>query len=224
VWPDWSGETAIIIGTGPSAADVSLEPARGLARCIAIKSSWQLARWSDALYGLDKGWWLANRGVPDFMGLKLSPSPTACRVFRLTQVRLKARAKILTGEIGTIGCGLSTGGGHSGFQAINLAIQFGAKRIVLVGFDMTLAHGAHWAADQSGVAKPDMARVASWRAALDDCASQFAALGISVVNTSSNSALTAYPKMSLMEALGARYGDSGQGHAIQSQLQICGPG
>lgn len=200
-WPDWAGETAIIVGTGPSAGDWSLNGLKDYYRCIVIKSSWRLAPWADVLYGLDRGWWIANNGCPEFKGLKVSPSPTACRIYRLREVRLKTRAEILTKEKGVLGCGLKTGGGHSGFQAINLAVQFGAKRLLLVGFDMKINGQAHWHKDYRGVAKPDVARIETWRAALDACAPQFTALGVEVINCTKDSALRMYPIMSLSAAL-----------------------
>lgn len=200
-WPDWSGETVVVVGTGPGAKEVSLDLARGKARVFVIKSTWKKAPWADALYGIDKGWWIANLGCPQFKGLKFSPSPSAARAFGLRQIKLKARAEILLREIGVIGCGLKTGGGHSGFQAINLAVQFGAKRILMVGFDMTLANGAHWNDDYNGVARPDAGRVTAWREAMDECAEQFRELGIDVVNCTMGSVLKAYPKMPLSEAL-----------------------
>lgn len=226
MWPDWSGQTVVIVGTGPSAKDTGpsakdapLDIAKGVARAIVIKGSWKLAPWADALYGIDPGWWIANRGVPDFAGLKVSPSPTAARVYRLAQVKLKARAEILTGETGVLGCGLKTGGGHSGFQAINLAIQFGARKIVLVGFDMTMANGARWERNPAGVAKADAGRIESWRVALDGCAEQFTALGVDVINVGEASALKAFPKMSLAEALGGDHGATGQGQPYQRKLR-----
>lgn len=202
-WPDWRGDTAVIVGTGPSAAAEPLERVRGQAKVFVIKSSWMLAPWADALYGLDRGWWIANKGAAQFKGMKFSPSPTVCRIYPdVREIRLKARAEILTAQTGVIGCGLKSGGGHSGFQAINLAVQFGAKRILLVGFDMTLANGAHWHKDYRGVAKPDAGRVLAWREAMDDCAPQFTALGVDVINCTMASALTAYPKQPLSDAIG----------------------
>lgn len=201
-WPDWTGETAIIIGTGPSATECDLATVEGRARVFAIKSSWRLAPFADALYGLDKGWWVANRGVPQFKGWKFSPSPTICRVYpSIREVRLKSKASLLIGETGIIGCGLQTGGGHSGFQAMNLAIQFGARRILLVGFDMRMDRGAHWKPHDPGVGKPDASRIESWRRAMDACAAQITALGVDVINCSMASALTAYRKVPLLEAL-----------------------
>lgn len=200
-WPDWSGQTTVIVGTGPSAAAVPLALARGRAKVIVIKRSWRLAPWADLLYGIDQGWWIANHGAPEFKGLKVTPSPSAARVYGLRQVRLKPRAEILAGEIGVLGCGLDHGGGFSGFQAINLAYQLGSRRVVLVGFDMTLAAGAHWHDDYRGVGKPDSARVDRWRKALDACAGHFATMGLEVVNASPGSRLMAYPRMELGHAL-----------------------
>jgi hypothetical protein len=108
------------------------------------------------------------------------------------------RDAILTDAPGVIG-----GGGNSGFQAINLAVQFGAARIVLVGFDMTLAHGAHWhGRHPARLNNPTMVTTAKWRERLDAVAPAFAALGIEVLNASPISALTAYRKVSIEEALG----------------------
>lgn len=201
-WPDWIGKPAVIVGTGPSAANEALDIVRGRAAVIAIKSTWRLATWADALYGCDRSWWIANEGAPEFKGLKFSASPAACAAYKdVRKVRLKSGAQILNGEIGTIACGLRSGGGHSGFHALNLAVQFGAKRILLVGFDMTLANGAHWTDDYRGVEAPNAGRVESWRVAMDGCAAQFRDLGIEVVNCSAVSALTAYPKVTLADAL-----------------------
>ncbi|MCH2220043.1 MAG: hypothetical protein MK097_06935 [Dechloromonas sp.] len=217
-WPDWTGETAIIVGTGPSAGEAVLDAARWRARVVAVKSAWRLAPWADVLYGLDKGWWIAHHGVPKFEGLKVSPSPTACRVYGLKQVTLRPFADVLTKEIGVLGCGLRTGGGHSGFQAANLAVQFGARRLILVGFDMTLKNGEHWAPD-SGVGKADEARTKSWRVAMDAAAPQFAALGVEVINAGLDSALTAYPKMPFEAAL-ERIADAGQNSDRSDQPQF----
>lgn len=199
---------AVIVATGPSAKHAPLRDVQELARFIVIKESWRLAPWADVLYGLDQGWWLFNRGVPDFRGLKVSPSPSVCRVYRdVRLVKLKPRATIVRDQYDehgrlTIGCGLKSGGGHSGFQAINLAVQFGATRIVLVGFDMTLAYGAHWHKEGNGVGRAEAGRVKSWCVEMDACAPQFAAMGVTVINVGETSALQAYPKMPLMQAVG----------------------
>lgn len=202
-WPNWAGDTCVIVATGPSARGVPLDAAKGKVRVIAIKESWKLAPWCDVLYGCDKPWWIANHGVPSFRGLKFSPSPTVAKVYGATLVRLVPRAEILTGELGRIGCGLRTGGGHSGFHAINLAVQFGVRRIILVGFDMTLVNGDHWHPYAQGTRqRRDPKVMTESRIALDACSSQLSALGVEIINASAGSALVSYPKMDFLDAIG----------------------
>lgn len=101
------------------------------------------------------------------------------------------------GEAGHIGYG-----GNSGFQALNLALQFGARRIVLVGFDMQLADGVHWhGRHASNLNNPSAASLARWATILDRQAPAIAAMGALVLNASADSALTAYRKVPLEDAL-----------------------
>jgi hypothetical protein len=204
-WPDWTGQTAIIVGTGPSAIETQLDLALGEARFIVIKSSRHLAPWADVLFGIDRGWWLANKGATDFGGLRVTASPTIARCYPGTLlVKMAPHPTLQLARMGRLGSGCRRG--HSGFAGVNLAVQFGAKRIVLVGFDMTIEHGTHWLKHDPGVDKPDAARVEEWRKGLDACADQFRELGIEVINTSMQSALTAYPKQEFAELFDA--GDS----------------
>jgi hypothetical protein len=107
------------------------------------------------------------------------------------------RDQLLVAELGVIGWG-----GNGGFQALNLAVQFGARRIILVGYDMRLDKGLHWhGRHPAGLNNPTDKNVARWRRAVDDAAPALRALGIEVINTSMESALGNYPKMSLGEAL-----------------------
>lgn len=93
-------------------------------------------------------------------------------------------------------------GGNGGFHALNLAVQFGAKRIVLVGYDMRCDLGLHWHGKHpTGLNNPTPRNVERWRRVIDEAAPILAALGVTVINASPVSMLTAYPKMSLSEAL-----------------------
>lgn len=174
---------------------------------MAINNSWQLVPWADALYGCDANWWKINRTVADnFAGLKISQDAKCERLFsgliRVVHCRRNVDgrpAEILVDVPAVIGWG-----GNSGFQALNLAVQFGAKRIIMAGFDMTLKAGIHWHGKHpKGLNNPQERNVNRWRSALDAVAPQLSALGITVINASQVSALTAYTKMSLEEALGA---------------------
>lgn len=202
-WPDWSGQTALIVGTGPSVATLPLHLAAHSAKCIVVKSAWKFADWADVLYGIDKGWWLANRGARQFKGLKVTPSPTAARVFGLRQVKTKLGAKLILDPKGTLGCGLRDGGGHSGWQAINLAVQLGARRIVLAGFEM---QGQRFNSGEAGVARLDAKRIDRWRQEMDDAAGAFTEIGCEVINATPQSRLSAYPYQDLEEVFAWRSG------------------
>jgi hypothetical protein len=147
---------------------------------------------ADVLYACDARWWKYRKGMPGFKGLKLTPACEAAVLYPDVQlVRVvPMEQRLLTKEPGVWGYG-----GNSGFQMLNGAIQFGAKKIILVGFDMTLEHGVHfhgWHAQ--GLANPTEPDVVRWRRALDDAAPGIAALGIEVLNASPISLLQAYER------------------------------
>ena len=130
--------------------------------------------------------------MPDFEGLKLTPAPEAAVLYPDVQlVRVvPMEQRLLTREPGVWGYG-----GNSGFQMLNGAIQFGAKKIILVGFDMCLEHGTHFHGRHGqGLANPTEKDVVRWRRTLDDAAPGIAALGIEVLNASPISLLQAYER------------------------------
>lgn len=106
---------------------------------------------------------------------------------------------MLLSDIGTIGWG-----GNGGFHAVNLALQFRVKKIILIGFDMRIDLGIHWHGPNNGIKglyDPTPGNVTRWRRVLDDAAPLISALGIPVINCSEVSTLNNYPKMSLERAL-----------------------
>ena len=88
----------------------------------------------------------------------------------------------------------------SGAAAINLAVHLGAKRIILVGFDMQQVdgqsnyHNEHKTNSGRNVYKRFKSRMPLLAKALQE-------RGISVINATPGSALNAFPIMTLEEAL-----------------------
>lgn len=201
-FPDWrEADHVVVIASGPSAKDEDLDGlVKGRARSIVVNESWRLAPWADVLYGCDGMWWRRSEGVPKFAGLKITQDGNVCSQFR-DVMRISVNRK--TDRILTETPGLVGWAGNGGFQALNLAVQFGPPRvIVLVGFDMRLDRGLHWHGRHGrGLNNPREQNVIRWRRALNDAAQQLADLGILVINASEHSALTAYRKMPLEEAL-----------------------
>jgi hypothetical protein len=193
-WPDWRGETVAVIASGPSAKSVPLKEWRGRVRVIAIKENVDLCPWADVVYGCEAAWWRSRRGLPEFKGLRVAwdkhLGTEYGQMIRFIDIMLTAD-RILTEKPGTIGSG-----GNSGFQAVNLAVQWGAKRIALIGFDMHDRAGVHWYGRATGMgrANPGEWNFRRWRAAFDASAVDFARLGVEVVNLSQYSDLRGFPK------------------------------
>lgn len=102
---------------------------------------------------------------------------------------------MLFDTVGTIGAG-----GNSGFQAINLAAQLGATRILLIGFDMTDRMGLlHWYGrnNWSQANNPDENRFKDWIGALLKAAPVLKARGVEVLDCSLQGALHCFPKVAL---------------------------
>ena len=204
-YPDWSGETCVIVASGPSARDVPLEIAAGRGcRCIAINESWKLAPWADMLYACDHVWYYKRRGqVAGFAGIKVSQDRVCADLMPDWDIKrvysVRGVEQIMTGQPGYIGWG-----GNSGFQAVNLAVHFNPAKIILVGFDMTLDHGCHWHGRHAhGLSNPKPPYVNRWRRVTDNAYFAIQREGIAGFNTSMKSKLVAWPKMSLEDALDA---------------------
>jgi hypothetical protein len=191
-YPDWSGCVAAIIASGPSAkkTDISILSQKSRIKTIAIKESHHLCK-PDVIYGCDAHWWRHNIGLPDFSGIRVAYDKSLGEQFpniRLIDIATPIDKVLLepTGQIGS--------GGNSGFQALNLAIQFGARLILLVGFDMHDKSGVHWYGrnnwpQANNPGEPNFQR---WRQAFNVSAPIIANAGIDVVNVTRYSELKCF--------------------------------
>lgn len=197
-WPQWEGETLVIVASGPSAKDVPLHLAQGKAKVIVINSSWKLAPWADMLFACDHKWWLMTKGWQDFAGLKVTIDKGASKKYDLHYVHcLKGDDRIQLEPKGVVGWG-----GNSGFHCLNLAIQFKAKRVLLVGYDMRVDKGVHWHGNHpNGMHNPTIGTVSRWRRAVDGAARVAKSEGVEVLNCSPISELQSYPKVDFAEAI-----------------------
>lgn len=155
----------------------------------------RLCPWADVVYGCDGPWWLNKGGLPGFKGTKLAHDTGVCARYKdINKVEVRDHNRMLFDEPGVIGSG-----GNSGFQAINIAGQFGATRILLLGFDMHAADGVHWYGRNVGknMGNPKDHNYVRWRDALNKQASVLRSLGIEVINGSPNSALVCFARKSV---------------------------
>lgn len=200
-WPDWTGETAIIIASGPSLKKQDVELCRSRGKVIAIKKCIELAPWSDVVYGCDGPWWRSVQGLMKFPGLKLAYEPTVCGPewgIQKVQIPDPKCNSFLFDKVGTVGAGR-----NSGFQAVNLAAQFGATRIILLGYDMQGEVGAHWYGRNNWMQanNPDAYSYLNWKRAFEAAAPALRDRGVEVINASRETALTCFRRMPIGEAL-----------------------
>ena len=200
-WLDWRDRAVAVIASGPSVRKEEVQSLRDRLPVLAIKENYDLAPWADAVYGCDASWWRNKLGLPKYEGLKVSASQDLRYQFKdIKFVELEKYDDLIRLEVpGVIGAG-----GNSGFQAVNLAAQFGATRILLLGFDMDhRVRHPHWYGRNQGPGRtnPDHHNYDRWRRAFAQSSCTFRDAGIEVVNGSSVSMLRCFPQRGVKETL-----------------------
>ncbi len=191
---DFPGGTVLCVASGPSLTQEDVDYCRGrVDAAIAVNTSYERVQWAYALYAADAQWWHWHKGAPTFEGARYSLSSEAA----------KWGVSILR-NAGTSGLELSPDGlktgKNSGFQAINLAVHFGANRIVLLGYDMKPGSKGeqHWHPDHPHRnASPFSVFLKEFTSIVEP----LRALSIDVVNCTPGSALKAFPCRPLREAM-----------------------
>lgn len=160
-------------------------------KVIAINDNYQIAPWADILYACDLKWWDWHKGAPSFGGSKWTMDIHAANKYQLNYIEGRAGVGLCNEE------GVVHTGGNSGFQAINLALQFGASRVVLTGYDMKLAsNGAsHWFGDHPDLVRSGYER---WLLSFKQAADQKL---IEIINCTRDTALDMFQRCPITEAL-----------------------
>lgn len=171
-------DTVVCIASGPSLTDDQcLEVKRSGHPTIAVNNSWMMAGFARILYAGDLAWWDMYHGYCSFTGERWTNSPRAADKYGLKLHKVY-------------------GAHSSGQRAIELAIQQGAKRVILIGYDCHVNGGAHWHPDHAGK-NPDAARCAKWL-------QQYRSLqtkGAEIINCTPGSALTQFRRGDLCSTL-----------------------
>lgn len=193
--PEWEGEIAVCVGSGPSLLEDDLLYCRERgARIVVVNDAVRLAPFADVLYAPDGQWWKTAPyeafAVPRL--LTLDPTAGGPRLVELLNYR--------SGDGLSLDPTTVKSGGHGGYQAINLAVHFRPRRIVLLGYDMCAAadgrnhfFGEH--ADGSHI------NYDAHLGAYYTLIKPLAKLNIEIVNASRVSAINAFPRVSLADAL-----------------------
>lgn len=150
-WPLWTadkrfaGQEVVCIGGGPSLRGFDFSVLHGR-RVIAVNNAWEIYPAAEILHFSDSRWWKwhGERLMASFQG-----DVTTCSLERrhVVHKRLKHLGKDYKGPLSKDPQKLF--GTDSGTQAVNLAYLLGARRIVLLGYDMQFSEdgAAHWHKD-----------------------------------------------------------------------------
>lgn len=172
----WAGKAVAIIASGPSLtqADCDLIEAAGIPT-IAVNSSWKMARFAGAVYAGDACWWDAYGHEVDIPAEKWTCSRQAAAKHRINHHA-------------------AYGGYNSGMRAIQFAVERGASRIILIGFDCSLANGIHWHGAHDRTQNPDEGKVKKWHGQFRAVALTARGLGVRVVNCSRHTELMVFER------------------------------
>lgn len=192
-----SCNTIVCIAPGPSLTGEQCNKVRGRAPAIVVNNAYQLAPWAQWLYACDQTWWdvYAQDVQRRFKGECWTYAKQAARQHGLNRIEIAPPPQRFVGLSTTPG--VIHGGWNSGYQAINLALHFGAKRIVLIGYDL---RGSHFFGEYR---HPTLARnerrFDKWIEAFETI--DPAKYGIEIINCTPASALRCFPTMDLDDGL-----------------------
>lgn len=198
---EWPGDTVVILATGPSLTQEDVDYCRGKARVIAINDAYTLAPWADCLYATDAKWWNWHRGVPEFAGAKWSMEHSQWNNTRAKYPDIQRLRN--TGALGLEHqpTGLRNGR-NSGYAALNLAYHYGAKQIILLGYNMQPYKGKrHFFGDHPQISPSPYNQ---FRSAFETLVKPLGKAGVKVINCSRDTVLNCFPKAELRDALKER--------------------
>lgn len=175
-----------VLASGPSLAREDCERVRGY-QTIVVNTTYRMAPWARHLYACDRWWWAHNLVDVrrDFRGELWTQDRAAAEEFGLSYVESR--------RLPGLGKDCIHQGGNSGYQAINLAYLWGAKTIVLLGFDMSPdGHKTHWHEPHAnGVNSP----YETWVKRFDALAADLEREGVRVLNASRRTALRCFERI-----------------------------
>jgi hypothetical protein len=189
----------------PSAYSPFLKPIHNK-HIIGINNAYQIGNWIDVIFFGDCAWYLTHQQLlSQFSGLKV----TCCKRFANKRKEYCAGIKYLEKDK-SHKKGISrdkekvSWNSNSGGAAISLAVHFGVKRIILLGFDMRLNHGkrSHWHGShgKDGKARrslPFPRHLKGFPFIAEDAKT----MGVEILNASPDSAITEFPKVNIMDVL-----------------------
>lgn len=194
----WNGGTILCVASGPSLTVEDVEFARSRVHAAFVtNSTYKRVPWAHVLYAADFTWWksnIHNVRASGFSGELWTVSVDAARQHRINYIRGETQKEGLSRDPACIRTGT-----HSGYQIMNLAYHMGARRILLLGYDMQRTDGkSHWHGDHVSPCHNSQ----DFKLALSRfprLAVDLKSEGIEVVNCTRATALKSFPRATIQE-------------------------
>lgn len=161
--------TWAVLATGPSMSHAVAAQAQDVMPVVAVSDAYTLAPQARAVVSTDSAWWAAHPHAVEHPGRKFCAAPSFQPVLGVERLPVATHT-------------------NSGLLGVMVAIKLGAKRVLLLGFDM---HGEHYFGQHAAPLKNTTEmRFQQFRR-------QFAAyrpMGVEIINCTPGSELTCYPR------------------------------
>lgn len=195
--------TVVCLASGPSLTTEDCEYARGKATVIAINDAVRLAPWADVLYSSDRSWWKRQKLATDFAGVRMKVATAEWKPTDKRSYPHNDGGILILKNTGVTGVDFQAPGirnlQNSGGAAINVAVHLGAKRILLLGYDMGMhKHRAHFYEPPYAPRRSPYIR---YRRLMATMVEPLEKAGITVLNCSRHTDLEAFPRAVLREVL-----------------------
>lgn len=203
--PIWKGQTVACIAPGPSLDEDEVRYCYDSGyKIIAVNDAYKLAPFADILYACDWWWWNKHDCARDYAGVRVGLGWDFVKEMPITGWAASKEAKEIN-LIGMTGCdGLEMKnryavrtGGNSGYQAVNLAAQMGARNIFLLGYDMKATDGKSHFWGNYEKRTPGQNNFKEWIKNFKTIAEPLVKSGVRVVNCNPDSALKVFKKTKL---------------------------
>tara|TARA_R100000544_G_C2210081_1_gene51435 strand:+ start:54 stop:851 length:798 start_codon:yes stop_codon:yes gene_type:complete len=195
----FEGETIYIIGGGPSLKNFDFRRLSGC-KTIAINKSLFFHSQADAVYWTDTRFytWYKN-DIDNYKGLKFALKPGSQYTSDINILK-KGKPYGIEEDPQTLAHGF-----NSGYAAINLAYHLGAKRIILLGFDMgNDGKFTHFHDGYPTRATGDRMYIDKFLPGFKQLKEELDNFNITILNASPYSKLTTFPKITIEQALSFR--------------------
>lgn len=201
----WADEIAVVIASGPSLSQEQLNHVwwmrwrgdmRSACRVIAVNNTCARACWADVAYFGD---YLALREYvpklrPSFAGEWWTQDKAGAERWGLHLVKSANKPGLGTDRVHL--------NGNSGAQAVNLAILFGARKVLLLGFDMKAGPGGqlhHFGNHPAPLVQTCL--FGEWIHKFELIAKDAKAMGVEIINCTPGSALPWFPMSTIEKEL-----------------------